>query len=266
MEMRVAEAGRLSDDRGMLLTCQTGYQDFLAREIEEAGGSVLERGPGWVRGAFVRGERPDLAFAHLGLIAPVEIAGDSVNVLAQRVGEYFLTGLRGERVGAEWPSVWLGPHEIVGLGRRVGAVETAFGVLLKKRLSRVARLAVPGDSILRANRQPHPHLPDTPVAEANRPAGGGSARGLFVYFADFGRAFVTREAWTGGHSASAMDSNASSPTMTMPSATGLTQRSRPLCNFQSMGFTALAATSTKTCQGPGCGVGTSAMTSCPAPP
>ncbi len=208
--MRVAEAGRLSDDRGMLLTCQTGYQDFLAREIEEAGGSVLERGPGWVRGAFVRGERPDLAFAHLGLIAPVEIAGDSVNVLAQRVGEYFLTGLRGERVGAEWPSVWLGPHEIVGLGRRVGAVETAFGVLLKKRLSRVARLAVPGDSILRANRQPHPHLPDTPVAEANRPAGGGSARGLFVYFADFGRAFVTREAWTGGQRRMADDALAPS--------------------------------------------------------
>jgi 23S rRNA (cytidine2498-2'-O)-methyltransferase len=46
---------------------------------------------------------------------------------------------------------------------------------LKKRLSRVAKLAVP---------------------ELSR--GTGLARGLFVFFADFGRAFVAREAWCHG--------------------------------------------------------------------
>src|SRR6185369_11722089 len=85
----------------------------------------------------------DLAFAHLGLIEPVEVVGESVNVLAQRVADNFLKSLQGERVEGAWPSVWAGPQEIVGLGRRVGAVDAAFGELLKKRFSRVAKLAVP---------------------------------------------------------------------------------------------------------------------------
>ena len=55
------------------------------------------------------------------------------------------------------------------------SVETAFAELLKKKLSRVARLALP-----------------------ERPRGVGLARGLFVFFTDFGRAFVSREAWCHG--------------------------------------------------------------------
>jgi 23S rRNA (cytidine2498-2'-O)-methyltransferase len=104
---------------------------------------------------------------------PVEIRGDSVNALAARVAEFFLASLRGERLDAAWPCVWLGPAEIVGLGRRIGAVESAFAELLKKKLSRVARLA----------------LPEAPRGPGTRPA-----RGLFVFFTDFGRAFVARDA------------------------------------------------------------------------
>ncbi len=70
--------------------------------------------------------------------------------------------------------MWLGPQELVGLGRRIGGVESAFGELLKKKLSRVAKLAT-----------------------AELPRGVGPARGLFVYFVDFSRVFVAREAF--GH-------------------------------------------------------------------
>ncbi|HWA86079.1 MAG TPA: SAM-dependent methyltransferase [Opitutus sp.] len=161
----------------MLHTCQPGFEALLARELAELHGvATEEKGPGWVRSNGAGdGGRAELAFAHLSLLEPVEIRGESVNALAQRVAEFFLARLRGERIEAAWPNVWLGPAEVVGLGRRVTAVEAAAAELLRKKLSRVAKLAA-GD----------------------RPRAPGAARGLFVFFTDFGRAFVAREAWNHG--------------------------------------------------------------------
>jgi 23S rRNA (cytidine2498-2'-O)-methyltransferase len=65
--------------------------------------------------------------------------------------------------------------EVVGLGRRASGVEKAFGELLRKKLNRVAKLA-----------------------ELEVPRTSGPVRGLFVFFADFGRVFAAREAWLGG--------------------------------------------------------------------
>ena len=159
----------------MLITCQFGFEALLARELVELHGAVVkEQGPGWVRIEGVVNPE-SLAFPQLSLREPVEVRGESVNALAARVAEFYLTSLRGERIEAAWPSVWLGPQETVGLGRRLSAVESAFGELLKKKLSRVAKLAV-----------------------ADVPRGVGPARGLFVYFTDFGRAFVAREAFVHG--------------------------------------------------------------------
>ncbi len=158
----------------MLLTCQAGFEEFLAREAVAADATVAEQGPGWVRLAAAA-ETETWAFPHLTLRDPIEVRGESVNALAQRVAEYFLTSLRGERIEAAWPCVWQGPAEIVGLGRRISSVEAAFGELLKKKLARIAKLA-----------------------EFEVPRGVTPARGLFVYFADFGRAFVAREAFAHG--------------------------------------------------------------------
>lgn len=160
----------------MLLTCQAGFESLLAREVAELHGAVVAaQGPGWVllAAALPPPAVEELAFAHLTLPAPTEITGESVNALASRISDYFLGALRGERIEAAWPCVWQGPQELVGLGRRIGAVEAAFGELLKKKLSRVAKLATP----------------DLP-----RGVSGGPVRGLFVYFVDFGRVLVAREA------------------------------------------------------------------------
>jgi 23S rRNA (cytidine2498-2'-O)-methyltransferase len=267
--MRIARDAAGRDDGAMLLTCQTGYEDFLAREAEGAGLRVVERGPGWVRvarearatsnikhstsnvrqatdtggGADAREMRAtsnvehstlnvqqtanpagsgaggpgynDLAFAHLGLVEPVEITGESVNVLAQGVADFFLKSLQGERVETGWPSVWAGPQEIVGLGRRVGAVEAAFGELLRKRFSRVAKLAVRGDYVqcTTSNIERSTFGGET---TGTGEAGGstrlttGVVRGLFVYFTDFRRAWVAREAWSGGQRRMADDALAPS--------------------------------------------------------
>jgi 23S rRNA (cytidine2498-2'-O)-methyltransferase len=188
----------------MLLTCQAGFESLLARELAELHGiAMVEKGPGWLRvegranrpgelpGVFTadagpaRGlVLPALAFAHLTLLDPVELRGESVNAQASHIAEFFLTSLRNERIDASWPNIWLGPQEVVGLGRRIGAVETACGELLKKKLSRVAKLAVPA-------------IP--------RGLGDGRVRGLFVFFADFGRVYVSREAFAHGQRRMAND-------------------------------------------------------------
>lgn len=163
----------------MLLTCQAGFETLLARELAELHGARAEEsGPGWVRCAGLQpGADAGLAFAHLSLLAPSEIRGDSVNALATRIADFFLGAIRGERIEGAWPNLWQGPAELVGLGRRIGAVEDAFAELLKKKLARVAKLAVPD-------------LPRAP--------GSGAVRGLLVFFVDFGRAFVAREAFVHG--------------------------------------------------------------------
>ena len=204
---------------GVLLTCQSGFEALLGRELTELHGcTTIEKGPGWVRidAATCRRDAPtppavvapseqrgegappttkatvpamltDLAFAHLVLIDPLELRGESVNALATQVANFFLQRLRGERIDSSWPNIWAGPHELVGLGRRIGAVEAAFGEQLKKKLARVAKLAA-----------------------ADLPRGVGSARGLFVYFVDFGRALIAREAWINGPRRMADDAQAPS--------------------------------------------------------
>ncbi len=176
----------------MLITCQAGFEALLARELVELhAATVAEQGPGWVRLEAIGAPlaTPALAFAHLSLFAPVEVRGDSVNALASRVAEFFLTSLRNERIEASWPSLWLGPQELVGLGRRISGVENAFGELLKKKLSRVAKLATP---------------------EVPRGVSAAPVRGLYVFFADFGRVFVAREAFVHGQRRMADDERAPS--------------------------------------------------------
>jgi 23S rRNA (cytidine2498-2'-O)-methyltransferase len=176
----------------VLFLCQNGYEALLARELGADGLTVVETGPGWagaepVPGDAVTRSLDELCFPHLTLLAPREVRADSVNALARQFADFFLEGLRGERVEAVWPCVFLGASEVPGLGRRVSAVEKAFHELLRKKLARVARLA-----------------------ERDLPRRVGRARGLLVFFADFGRAFVSREMWTGGQRRMADDPQAPS--------------------------------------------------------
>ncbi len=155
----------------MLCTCQAGFESLLADELRGHTLAVEGLGPGWVSapGAESHVAASDLAFAHRLLNEPTEISGDSVNALAQQVLEFMLSSLRGERIDTPWPCIFAGPAELVGLGRRIGAVEKTFLDLLRKRLSRVAKLATP-----------------------ELPRGMGSVRGLFVWFSDFGRLHASR--------------------------------------------------------------------------
>ncbi len=176
----------------MLSLCQHGYESLLARELGETGLVAVETGPCWARTDLVGGDAvklslSELCFPSLTMLAPRELKGESVNALAQQLADFFFESLRGERLDAVWPCFFHTVPEVPGLGRRASGVEKTFGELLKKKLSRVAKLATP-----------------------DLPRGAGQARGLFVFFADFGRVFVAREAWLGGQRRMADDERAPS--------------------------------------------------------
>jgi 23S rRNA (cytidine2498-2'-O)-methyltransferase len=170
----VAAQGAVVTFTAMLQTCQAGFETLLVRELADAGVAVTEHGPGWVVAPEVE-HVADLAFPHVTLRTAREFKGESVNALATQIADFFLTSLQGERIESAWPCVFGGPAEHVGLGRRMSAVEKALFEILRKRFARVAKLAV-----------------------ADLPRGAGPARGLFIWFTDFGRLFVARDAWIHG--------------------------------------------------------------------
>ncbi len=165
----------------MLFRGQSGFEDLLAGELRALGLAAIAQGGGWVATSAAAPSASgapaplDLCFAHTTHFLPVEVSGETVNALAARLLEWFLESARDERFDAPWPCVFTTASGLDGLGRRADAVATAFAELLKKRLGRVARLAVP-----------------------EAPRGLGSARGLFVHFVDFKRAYVTRTIVSGG--------------------------------------------------------------------
>jgi 23S rRNA (cytidine2498-2'-O)-methyltransferase len=160
---------------GALAVCQSGFEGLLVREMDGLGLQASGSGPGWALAAgagtaALRGA----AFPHAILEAPVAVSGGRVNELAQGIMDLFAGGLRGERIEAPWPCLFAGGQDITGLGRRVSSVEAAFHELLRKKLGRVAKLAT-GEK---------PRI--------------GPARGLFVWFTDFGTAHVARSAFMCG--------------------------------------------------------------------
>jgi 23S rRNA (cytidine2498-2'-O)-methyltransferase len=161
---------------GMLATCQPGCERHLAGELAGVGFDPREQGAGWVLcSRETDGDPPDLAFAHLVLPVPHELRAGTINTLVQQAVGFFAESLREERIEAAWPCVWGGSAGTTGLSRRVIAGEKTFHVRLRRRFSRVARLALSGT-----------------------PRGVGPVRGLFVFFTDFDRAFAARAAVLGG--------------------------------------------------------------------
>ena len=160
----------------MLATCQSGCEKHLAGELAGAGFTPREQGAGWVLCQPETGrDPPDLAFAHLVLLDPHEFRAGTINALVQQAVDFFAESLRAERVEAAWPCVWTGAAGTPGLSRRVIAGEKTFHDRLRRRFSRVARLAGSGT-----------------------PQGVGPVRGLFVFFTDFDRAYAARAAVLGG--------------------------------------------------------------------
>ena len=166
----------------MIIRCQPGFETNLEKELRLHGIVATELSAGWLRVAQASAKLPELCFAQTILLDPVEITADTVNGLAGKILDYFLASAKAERFEAAWPLIFDMAAALDGLGRRVDGVEKALAELLRKRLSRVAKLAT-----------------------TDKPRGPATARGLFVFFADFGRLYVARECVFGGQQRMADD-------------------------------------------------------------
>jgi len=162
----------------MIFRCQSGYEPHLAREIRPLGLVARNQGGGWLE----TNTPPDLAtisdlcFAHAILPGTEIVAGESVNSLAADIAEFFFSTTHNERFKGRWPLIFDYDTGVDGLSRRVGSVEKFFAELLRKRMSRVAKLG-------------------TPALPAHAP---GLLRGLFLFFPNFHSAFISREIISGG--------------------------------------------------------------------
>ncbi|MFT3869065.1 MAG: SAM-dependent methyltransferase [Nibricoccus sp.] len=159
----------------MIFRCQPGYETHLEKELRGHGIVATELGQGWLRVAQARSPLPEFCFAHAVLFDPVEIVADTVNGIAGKILDFFLSSAKAERFEASWPLIFEMAAGLDGLDRRADGVEKAFGELLRKRMSRVSKLASP-----------------------DKPRGVAKVRGLFIFFADFGRIFAARECVFGG--------------------------------------------------------------------
>lgn len=161
----------------MIFRCQPGFETNLEKELRGHGIVATELGQGWLRSQNSSGTAalPDLCFAHAILLDPVEVTGDTVNGIAGKLLDFFLGSAKTERFEGPWPLLFEMAAGLDGLGRRADGVEKTLGELLRKRMSRVAKLAT-----------------------SDKPRGVAQARGLFIFFADFGRVFAARECVFGG--------------------------------------------------------------------
>ena len=159
----------------MIIRCQPGFETNLEKELRLHGIVATDLSAGWMRAPQPGAKLPELCFAQTVMLDPVEIVADTVNGLAGKILDYFLASAKTERFEAAWPLIFDMAAALDGLGRRVDGVEKALAELLRKRISRVAKLAT-----------------------SDKPRGPATVRGLFVFFADFGRAYVSRECVFGG--------------------------------------------------------------------
>jgi 23S rRNA (cytidine2498-2'-O)-methyltransferase len=165
--------------------CQTGYERFLAAELETihgaqgvGAGRVERMGPGYVFSELEEGGEAwlwDLTFAHLTLLEPFEIPEGSVNAMAAGLLERLQADFRELRMDGPWYFDARVRQDQDGLARRATSVRQALAHKLKGKMGRVARLGTPELS-----------------------PGPGLHRGWGMFFEDFSRVFASSRLHFGG--------------------------------------------------------------------
>jgi 23S rRNA (cytidine2498-2'-O)-methyltransferase len=166
--------------------CQSGYEAFLARELAASGrANPGANGEGWV---FAEGEGEEtgwleeLCFPHLTLLDPDEVCETTVNALASRLSDHFLTEFKTVRVDGPWYFDAWTRRDLDGLGRRATGVKNAVREKIHARMARVAKLG-----------------------SGSFPAQPGAHRGWAMFFEDFGRVHGSSRLFFGGQQRMADD-------------------------------------------------------------
>lgn len=165
----------------LFITCKPGFETILAHELVLYDLVVHARGNGWVRAQPAKKtsakELPfqnDACFSLTTLKDPLEIRATSANDFIEKLLDAFITHLGATRLNAPWPLEFAASLD-ERLAQRAKTVEDGWLLKLRKKMSRVAKLASPG-------------IPPGPVF----------LPGFFVYFIDFNRALAAFNAHYAG--------------------------------------------------------------------
>ena len=177
-----------------LITCKTGYEKILAREIALYNGSLQTKGRGWILAQWEKQTLskqhatplPDPCFAHNILENPVSVCATSVNSLTEKLLNIFTKNLGQTRIVEPW-AFSFSSSDNAQLIQRTKSVKKYWSNKIKKKMSHVAKLSKEG----------FPH--SSKLVE-----------GFFVYFTDFNQAFVSFKALCAGQQRMQMDPRAPS--------------------------------------------------------
>ncbi|MFA7123956.1 MAG: SAM-dependent methyltransferase [Candidatus Delongbacteria bacterium] len=156
-----------------IFTCSSGYENSLSDELTAKGFRILEILPGSVlsvKDDDKTGNIDDYCFPHFCMIKPQLIEGTTVNGLGKDIAERFFNMNRNTKFENSWHFMSAFDPEVKGLGKRESAVCERALVDLKRIAGKVARLS-----------------------QRTLPAQPGRHDGLFLYFADFGKVWLSTE-------------------------------------------------------------------------
>ena len=177
-----------------LITCKTGYEKILSRELALHQIHPQTKGRGWI---LAQGEPknspkqpatplPDLCFAYLVLENPAAVRATSVNSLTEKLINIFITHIGQTRIVEPWAlSFSSSGHE--QLVRHARSVRKNWTNKLLRKMAHVAKLAREGI-----------------------PPGLKFTDGFFIHFTDFNQAFVAFRALSSGQQRMQMDPRAPS--------------------------------------------------------
>jgi 23S rRNA (cytidine2498-2'-O)-methyltransferase len=152
--------------KNFIAVCQSGYEEYLKNELIKLKKVKVDQ----IENSYLvgKGEIENSVFAHYIGNDPQEINGTSVNQIAGTIFDYFFNKNKDVTIDSIWNCIFIHVNPIEGLSRRSSSIQEAFSNILKKRMSRVAKL-------FRYNQ-----IPDA-----------GSYTGLLVFFSDFKKCYVT---------------------------------------------------------------------------
>lgn len=142
--------------------CQNSFEALTRDELADLRNvTPLSQTPGCVT---YSGKLGNCVFPHFFADESETLEDTGVKTLANRIFDYFINSTKNIKFEADWYAVFLDSRAEPGLSRRMKSIKETFFEILKKRMSRVSKLAVDD-------------FPPKP----------GSYVGLLVYVTDFNK-------------------------------------------------------------------------------
>jgi 23S rRNA (cytidine2498-2'-O)-methyltransferase len=170
-----------------LFMCQNNYSHLLEDELKIYNIKSKNTGSSFLFSSYNYETNYNFCFPHSIMIETTEIKGNTSNEITNKIIDYFIQSIAGEKIETQWYLLFFANEGIENLAGRVNSVKKNFQDSFKKRMSRVSKLAY-----------------------ESYPKDIGEYKGLFVFFEDFNKVHVSEKYFFNGQKRMSFDSLAPS--------------------------------------------------------